>query len=820
MKLLIISHNPVTDYNSMGKTMLSLFSEFHMDELIQFYIYPTIPNIQKCRSYYRVTDREVLKSIVTFQRAGKCIKDSKIQTQNLLYENEKDRQLYALKDRFQTFFLICRCIIWKLGHWKTKSLQKWMEEEKPDAIFAMPGQSAFFYSVISYFHKKWKLPICSYFCDDFYHADTVGKSLLKKCYQRWLDHKIKQLVLASKTIVTISDALKKCYDQEFGCLAITVTTGTNFSIVSEPVTNKSDVLAYFGSLELGRNRSLAKIGEALDRINNASHKNYRLHIHSDVLSPDRLVVFEGIRSIQIMPFIAGNQVFSYMQDCCVLIHTESFDSKYRDRIRYSLSTKIADSLASGVCLFAFGPNDIASMEYLSTNECAFVVTEENELDRALDRLLQSADIRKKMAMQGLMIARKNHDSVKQGMLVKKILEKTISMRILQVNCVYPKGSTGRLMEELSKRLKIDGQTSIICYGRGKRLKEEQVYKTASEFFSKARKVISIYTGMHYNKCLFPTIRLIHIIQKEQPNIVHLHCINGYFVNIYRLIWYLKKNQIPTVLTLHAEFMYTGNCPHADDCIQWVDGCHLCQKDYPAASKSFLRMKEAFEHFQNLSVVSVSSWLMERAKMSAILRSGAHLTIENGINTNVFYYRSNDEIHETIKANFAEKTVLHITPNFSDENKGGKFVICLAKLLPKTRFVIIGYNGKEKLPPNVTGIQYLQDQNELASYYSLADVTLLTSKRETFGLVVAESLCCGTPVVGFLSGGPETIAMKEYSSFSAYADILTMKENLKHWLEWKYDKKKVSEAAIAKYNGQYMYEQYLHLYQCILNKKES
>ena len=66
MKVLIISHNPITTYQSMGKTMLSLFSAFDRSELCQLYIYPTLPDIDVCDSYFRITDRDVLKSLKKF----------------------------------------------------------------------------------------------------------------------------------------------------------------------------------------------------------------------------------------------------------------------------------------------------------------------------------------------------------------------------------------------------------------------------------------------------------------------------------------------------------------------------------------------------------------------------------------------------------------------------------------------------------------------------------------------------------------------------------------------------------------------------------
>ena len=57
MKVLLLSHNPVTTYNNMGKTFLSLFSAFRPEELCQLFLYPAVPDTACCGSYYRFTDR-------------------------------------------------------------------------------------------------------------------------------------------------------------------------------------------------------------------------------------------------------------------------------------------------------------------------------------------------------------------------------------------------------------------------------------------------------------------------------------------------------------------------------------------------------------------------------------------------------------------------------------------------------------------------------------------------------------------------------------------------------------------------------------------
>lgn len=151
------------------------------------------------------------------------------------------------------------------------------------------------------------------------------------------------------------------------------------------------------------------------------------------------------------------------------------------------------------------------------------------------------------------------------------------MKVLQVNCVYKNGSTGKITYDIHRELQTRGIESVVCYGRGEKTDEPGIYKTCGEFYSKINNLFSRFTGVMYGGCFFSTNKLISVIEKERPDIVHLHCINGYFVNIYRLVKWLKKKKIKTVLTLHAEFMHTANCGYALDCDRWKNGCGNCPR---------------------------------------------------------------------------------------------------------------------------------------------------------------------------------------------------------------------------------------------------
>ena len=360
------------------------------------------------------------------------------------------------------------------------------------------------------------------------------------------------------------------------------------------------------------------------------------------------------------------------------------------------------------------------------------------------------------------------------------------MKVLQVNNVYDCGSTGKLTKYIHDGLTERGIESVVLYGRRQRTKEHNIYKTCTELEAKAWNVLSRITGHPYSVAPVGTAELLRRLKQEKPDIVHLQCLNDYFVDIYVLLEWLKKHKIPTVLTLHADFMFTGGCTSAVDCDQWSiqDGCGDSECSYfrsrmlvPGRNPSgclWRKMKRALDGFDDrLVVVSVSEWLRDRAQRSPILQGKKHAVIYNGLDTGVF---SNQDGLDLRRKHHCEdkRVVLHVTPFFSamkDHLKGGYYVLELARRMPDTVFLVAGRTeDKISAPPNVVFLGMITEQHLLAQYYCMADVTLLTSKSETFSMVCAESLCCGTPVIGFKAGAPEQIAIPEFSHFVEYGDV--------------------------------------------------
>ena len=398
------------------------------------------------------------------------------------------------------------------------------------------------------------------------------------------------------------------------------------------------------------------------------------------------------------------------------------------------------------------------------------------------------------------------------------------MKILQINNFYNYGSTGKIVHDIHTALLERGHESIVCYGRGAGEDGKLIRKVCSEVASKWNNVLSRFTGIMYGGFRRSTEGLKRMILKEQPDVVHLQCLNCFFINIYELVSWLKENHIKAVLTLHAEFMYTANCGHALDCDRWHKGCGNCPRlkketrslFLDRTAVSFQKMEAAFRGYEkDLILASVSPWLVKRSKQSPILKAFRNEVVYNGIDTEVFSPRDCSYLIQRHGLE-GKKVILHTSAKFTSDPahlKGGYYVIEIAKKMPDVVFLVAGKNeAVGELPNNVILLGQITDQKELADYYTLADGFLLTSKRETFSMPCAESLCCGTPVFGFEAGGPEMISLRDYSSFVPHGDIDGLAGKIRKYFDGPASlKSKISECAIPVYSKESMVNKYIEIY---------
>lgn len=392
--------------------------------------------------------------------------------------------------------------------------------------------------------------------------------------------------------------------------------------------------------------------------------------------------------------------------------------------------------------------------------------------------------------------------------------------LIDVNCKY--SSTGKIVYDLFNRLKADGHEARIAYGRGDVIDEPGIYKFGIDSETKMHALLARITGKNGYYSPKSTKRLIQYIEEFKPDLIHIHELHAYFVNHLELLDYLRQKQIPIVWTFHCEYMYTGKCGFAYECTGYKTGCGNCPYLHEYVSSfaidktaQMLSDKKAAMAGLNIkAIVTPSRWLADKTK-ETYLGYYRICVINNGIDTSgIFYPRPKDvDLRKAFGIGEDDRLVLAVAPNIMDVRKGGQMVLDLAKTMPDTQFVLVGADETKRIEKNVQLISRTKNQDELAKWYSEANVFIICSKAENFPTTCVEALCCGTPVVGLDECGTKETAPQPYGTFvSNDADVF---ETLKAAIDIQLDKGLTSEEirkfAVEHYDNSVMYKSYLDIY---------
>ena len=215
------------------------------------------------------------------------------------------------------------------------------------------------------------------------------------------------------------------------------------------------------------------------------------------------------------------------------------------------------------------------------------------------------------------------------------------MRVLQINSTCGVGSTGKIAVDIYKALENQGDECLIAFGRGKAPEGINSYKIGNNFSVKLHGLLSRITDKQGFYSFLPTKKLIAQIKKYNPDIIHLHNVHGYYLNLPVLFKYLSVANKPVVWTLHDCWAFTGHCAYFSfaGCHRWKEGCYSCpqKKAYPSsilADNSRLNYKNKralFSNVKNLNLVTPSYWLEGLVKDS-FLNNYPVTTIYNGIDS--------------------------------------------------------------------------------------------------------------------------------------------------------------------------------------------
>lgn len=398
------------------------------------------------------------------------------------------------------------------------------------------------------------------------------------------------------------------------------------------------------------------------------------------------------------------------------------------------------------------------------------------------------------------------------------------MKIVQIN-TFPYKATGAIMLGIDQAIDKSQNQAYVVWGRGRAAKDSHEIVIADDWGVKWHGLYTRITDRTGFASTRATKKLLAELDQIQPDIIHLHNIHGYYLNIALLFEYTRNNNIHIIWTLHDCWPFTGHCAYFDavQCDKWKTGCCKCpqKKTYPASALidasewNWKKKKELFQN-QNIVLVTPCRWLKTLVKQS-FLKEYPVEVIYNGIDTSVFcptpgIFRK--------KWNLQEKKIILGVASEWTERKGLKDFIKLNQMLHETgyqqfKIVLVGLTQKqiEMLPEDILAFKRTQSVQELVEIYSDADTLFNPTYEDNFPTTNMEAICCGTPVITYRTGGsPESIEAStgyvlEQGDLKGAVEILTscdlpkLGKNINiDYVHERFSKEKMAEQYIEIYNN--------------------
>ena len=355
------------------------------------------------------------------------------------------------------------------------------------------------------------------------------------------------------------------------------------------------------------------------------------------------------------------------------------------------------------------------------------------------------------------------------------------------------------------------------------------YVIGTMFQRKAHIFLGTHIGAEANFSIFNTKKLLADIKKFSPDIVQLHNIHQYFLNLGILFRGLKKLNIPVVWTFHDCWPYTGVCHHyiAEKCDKWKKSCFDCsyiKKNkikpwFDLSASQFAKKKKLYGDMQNLTIVTPSKWLADEVKKSFLSQNNRIYVINNGIDLDAFQYRDSN-IRELYDLN--NKFVIISVASHWTVNKGLNDFLKLAERVDEdTRIVLVGVEELPKKNEKIICLPLISSKEKLAEWYSAADVYCSFSTEETFGMVVAEAMSSGTPAIVYDSTASPEIVEGTLSKVCSPHDIDGVLDALKEIREngKTFYRESCISVARARFSKKINSNKYVELYHKILKGKK-
>ena len=398
-------------------------------------------------------------------------------------------------------------------------------------------------------------------------------------------------------------------------------------------------------------------------------------------------------------------------------------------------------------------------------------------------------------------------------------------KILQVGADFA-GSTGRIEELIAKKLDEKKVVTTVAYSRGVPINSKRnSIIIGSKIDNFTHGIMTRFFDRHGFSSAAATIEFVKKLKMLSPDVIHLHNIHGYYLNVEILFKYLKQTKIPVVWTFHDCWPFTGHCSHFIEvgCQKWKGICFKCPLvgDYPKSffvdnsKNNFERKKKAFSDHPNLTIVTPSQWLSDLVGES-FLANYPRVVINNGVDAGIFK-PSNSQKFIREKYNIEEEFILLGVAFHWTNSKGlNVFKELAQKLGAGFKIVLVGVSIQQsiELSPSIVCVERTANLEELAAIYAESDVLVNPTFSDNFPTVNLEALASGIPVITFDTGGSGEAVDKDTGSIVPVGDI---NELVRAILEVKSKGKRFYQnscrkRALAFFDQNLMSSKYVELYQ--------
>ncbi len=408
-RVLIVGAVPF-NRNSNSRSLDAYFHNWPHEKLAQIFSNNKKPVKGHCKYLFQITDQRLLK-----RRFLKNIKTGVSFIEDELEDEWKDNKLETGKRKIFDFLYkagskksplkyLLRKALWKKKYWYTKELYDWVREFNPQVIFLNYSDDFYIPEIALTLAKKFRIPIISSISDDYIFNDHFSLSIFYHIYRKKYKKLFKTIMQYPGDCIYISDKIRDLYNNFYNRHGQTIYLSSEMETITKTSHNMPFVFSYFGNIRYGRNESLVEIGRVLQKID----PSFFINVYTTERNDKYLKIFKNAPGIVLCGSIPYSQVVQKTKDSDFLIAVEGTKKKDITITRFSLSTKAADCLTSGIPTIAYGDSECGLIEYLKSTSAVCVIEKKEDLQDKIKKFIYDFSIQEKCLKKAHEIVLKNH----------------------------------------------------------------------------------------------------------------------------------------------------------------------------------------------------------------------------------------------------------------------------------------------------------------------------------------------------------------------------------------------------------------------------